>query len=385
MPFKYTFDSVYVAKLILMINTPHDYLILNIYNFQTLLLIMNYKFLKVKGKKMQLPAFFPDATYGNVIGVNSKELYKIKAQGVVVNIYHLLRKNLINKIGKIGIHAYINFFKPIISDSGGFQVMSLIHDNPKLGKIEENKIIFNLDSKKIILTPEKSIQLQFRIKSDIIMCLDDCTRADAGLNAQKKSVERTIRWAGRCKKEFVKLTKNMEEKPLLFAIIQGGENKKLRKYCAEELLKIGFDGYAFGGFPVKNGKLLKGILEYTSKLIPNGFLKYAMGVGKPQDILECYKLGYNMFDCVIPTRDARHKRLYAFTNNKLGFKTIYIRGRHSNDKNPISKFCDCPTCKNHSLKDVYWAFRENREKANNLATIHNLRFYSMLMEKLRGK
>jgi queuine tRNA-ribosyltransferase len=344
--------------------------------------------MRIRNKKIQLPAFFPDATRGFIQNVSSEELKRTKTQGVVVNAYHILQENLLNKISKRGIHKYMKFNGIIISDSGGFQVMSLIHNNPKLGKIYDNEIIFNLDGKKVKLTPENCIQTQIKIGSDIIMCLDDCTHADFSLDKQKKSVERTIRWARKCKKEFSRLTKKISQKnkPLLFAIIQGGNNKRLRKYCASELIKIGFDGYAYGGFPVKNGKLMKDILKYVSKLIPDGKLKYAMGVGKPEDIIECSKLGYNMFDCVIPTRDARHKRLFIFTKKpapgKLKFKEVNVRTKYCKEKK-ISKYCDCETCKNYTRKELLCLFKKDRKNAFRLATIHNLRFYSCLMENLK--
>jgi queuine tRNA-ribosyltransferase len=344
------------------------------------------KFLKIRGKDYNLPIFFPDATRGYIKGISSKDLRKTKISGVVVNAYHILHENLLVRISKKGIHDYMGFNGIIISDSGGFQVMSLIHKNPELGRIYDDKIVFRLDDKKIILTPENCISTQLKIGSDIVMCLDDCTYANASLKEQKGSVKRTVKWARRCKAEFEKLTKNVkkDKKPLLFAIIQGGNNRELRKYCAEELINIGFDGYAFGGFPMHNGKIMINILKYVSKLIPDDKPKYAMGLGKPGDIIECVKLGYNMFDCVIPTRDARHKRLFIFTkkpnkkNISKSFKEINIRAKFCKAKK-ISKYCDCETCKNYTRKKLLTLFKANRKKANRLATIHNLRFYSIIM------
>jgi queuine tRNA-ribosyltransferase len=349
------------------------------------------KALKTLHGNLKLPAFFPDATYGHVIGTSVKDLENCKIDGVVVNTYHLLKHKLIEEIKRAGgIHKFMKFSKPIISDSGGFQVMSLIHNHPELGKIKENEIIFNLDSKKIILTPEKCIRLQLKIGADIIMCLDDCTKADISLQEQKASVSRTIGWARKCKKEFERLTKDMKKKPLLFAIVQGGEIKKLRKYCTQELLKIGFDGYSFGGWPIKEGKLLKETLKYVSTLLPADKPKYAMGIGKPQDILECVKLGYNIFDCVLPTRDARHKRLYVFKskpgkNLQKSFGTINLRGKYLNEKLPVSKFCGCECCKKYSLSQLYTFFKTKNKQSIRLATVHNLSFYSQLMELLRPK
>src|SRR3989344_158343 len=315
----------------------------------------------LRGKKLHLPAFFPDATYGHIISLNSKNIEKTKVDGVVVNIYHLLKHNLIKEIErKGGIHKYMKLNLPIISDSGGFQVFSLIHKNKELGKINDYGATFLLDNKKIILTPESCIQLQLKIGSDIIMCLDDCRHAED--KEQEKSVERTINWARRCKSEFAKLTAKMKEKPLLFAIVQGGENKKLRKYCTQELVKIGFDGYAYGGWPMNKGKLLKEILKYTSSLMPEG-LKYAMGVGKPKDIISCVRFGYNLFDCVIPTRDARHKRLFIWHKNKI----IEVNVRKKNFKIK-------------GIKKLYALFKTNSGEARKLATMNNLTVYSKLMQ-----
>ncbi len=335
--------------------------------------------------KLNLPMFFPDATNARIRAVSNSDLRKIKVDGLVVNTYHLLREKLISRIErKKGIHKFMNFNKPIISDSGGFQVMSLIHDNLGKGKITNNGAEFEFNHKKIKLTPEKCIQLQFKIGSDIIMCLDDCTKPEASSKEQEKSVARTIFWARRCKNEFLKLLRNRKNKPLLFAIVQGGENKKLRKKCASSLIKIGFDGYSFGGWPVKNHKLLLGILKYVADSIPDNKPKYAMGIGKPKDIIECVKLGYNMFDCVIPTRDARHRRLYVWKNKEgLSYDLLYIRGKHNNSKKKISKYCDCLACKKFNLGKLYKFYKEENEKYCSLASIHNLRFYSQLMEKLR--
>jgi len=356
----------------------------------------------IRNKKMPLPAFFPDATFGYVRGVSSEDLINCGIKGLVVNTYHLLHKNLIEEIKiKKGIHKYMNFNGIIISDSGGFQVMSLIHDNPENGKIYDDKVIFKLDSKKVILTPELCVKMQFEIKSDIIMCLDDCTYPDMLYKEQKKSVERTISWACRCKIEFERLTSKMKEseKPLIFGIIQGGKNLELRKKCAEELIKIGFDGYAFGGWPAEDGKFLHNILKYTAELMPDDKLKYAMGVGKPEDIVYCTKIGYNMFDCVIPTREARNNRLYEFKKSFLGtglfglknldekgnfYKYVRVRNlKYKDDKKPISNNCDCYACRNFSRAQIYKMFKERNAEAVRLATMHNLRFYSKLMERLQ--
>ncbi|NTU74351.1 tRNA-guanine transglycosylase, partial [Candidatus Roizmanbacteria bacterium] len=174
-----------------------------------------------------------------------------------------------------------------------------------------------------------------------------------------------------------------KKRPFIFGIIQGGNSKSLRKKCAEALVRMNFDGYAFGGWPVdSNKKFLSGIVGYTASLMPNGKPKYAMGVGKPENIKECVKFGYNMFDCVLPTRDARHERLYV-TNGK-SYKFIYIgSGKYKNDNKPISKTCGCETCKKYSRSYLYNLFKNKDPLALRLATIHNLRFYSDLMKTFK--
>jgi len=270
-----------------------------------------------KHGSINLPAFFPDATKAVVKSLDSIDLINAGVEGLVVNIFHMLNHGAINITRQMGgIHRFMNWKNPIITDSGGFQVMSLIRQNPKMGTIRENKVVFypqGSKDQKIILTPEKVVQTQLRLGSDIVMCLDDCTKPEEPEQEQLESIERTANWAARCKKEFVKLTKNWESKPLLLAIVQGGQSKRLRQKCARDLLNIGFDGYGFGGWPIlPNGKLDNEIIKFTSELLPEDKIKYAMGVGKPENIRDCVNAGWQLFDCVIPTRDARHKRLYVF-------------------------------------------------------------------------
>ncbi len=361
---------------------------------------------------MRTPVFFPDATFGLIKHLDQKDLEHAKVPGIVVNAYHLFKLGkgkLIEKAG--GIHAFMNWNGTVITDSGGWQIMSLIHDNPGAGKItDDGPIFFDPDLKqKIFFTPEKSIELQLQLKPDIMICLDNCTRHDVSIQNQKKSVEQTIKWAAQCKKEFEKLNPIIPARPLLFAVIQGGNSKKLRKKCAEGLLKIGFDGFSFGGHPVDaKGKLVTEILKYTADLIPDKFPKYAMGIGKPEDIVKCVKMGYTMFDCVIPTREARHGRLYVYhpetnlsaeeslrgilrsprktrlpqNNKKIFYEHLFVNSKLEYDFQPIDPTCDCLACQNYSRAYIYHLFRLREPAALRLATIHNLRFYTRLMEKI---
>ncbi len=348
--------------------------------------------LKLKSGKFNLPVFFPDATHGFVKGLATQDLINAKVQGLVINTYHAIVDETVERIAKLGgLHKFISFNGPIITDSGGFQVMSLIHRNPSNGKITEDGIKFKIQGKKapLWLTPENCIQTQIKLGADIIMCLDDCTDPSQPHNEQEVSIERTVRWAKRCKDEFEKLTLDIEitKKPRLFSIIQGGNSKELRKECAEKLVKIGFDGFGFGGWPVDGERnFLTEIVDYTASLMPDDKPKYAMGVGKPQDIVSCVTMGYNMFDCVLPTRDARHERLYIFDGSKEKFGYIHIgSSKYVSDTSPISEMCDCETCKHYSRAYLHHLFKQKDSAAIRLATIHNLRFYSMLMETFEDR
>ena len=347
--------------------------------------------------ELKLPAFFPDGTYGVVKSVSSRDLNGVDVKGMIVNTFHLMNRvgrNTMKEIG--GIHNLIGWNKPVVSDSGGFQVFSLINENSSRGEIRKNEIIFRLeDGTKLILSPEKWIQLQFSIGSDIIMCLDHCTHPDDSFEIQKSSVDTTIRWAKKCREEYDRLVKDKkykDKKPLIFGIIQGGNDKELRKYCAEELIKIGFDGFGFGGWPLdKNNKLIDDILEYTASLMPDDLVKYAMGIGRPDEIVRCAKMGYNLFDCVIPTREARHNRLYVFNENAdINSDNFYhfmriLDKEYKTDMAKVDKYCSCELCKNYSRSYLHHLSKIGDSGADRLATMHNLRFYTSLMERIRDE
>jgi tRNA-guanine transglycosylase, queuosine-34-forming len=345
---------------------------------------------------LDIPAFFPDGTYGIVKSLNSNDLHSSNVDGMIVNTFHLLNKFGRNNMKDVGgLHSLINWDKPIVSDSGGFQVFSLINENSSKGEIRQNEIVFRLeDGQKVILSPEKCIQMQFAIGSDIIMCLDHCTHPNDSYEIQKSSVETTIKWARKCREEYDRLVKNKKftnGKPLLFGIIQGGDDKELRKYCAEELVKIGFDGFGFGGWPLdKNNNLITDILEYTASLMPDDAVKYAMGVGRPEEIVKCAEMGYNLFDCVIPTREARHNRLYVF-NEEVDLKDNFysfiriLDKEYLKDLAPIDKNCDCELCSNYSRSYLHHLSKIGDSSADRLATMHNLRFYTKLMEYIRDE
>ena len=343
-----------------------------------------------RGHEVRLPAFFPDATRGVVRTIDAQDLKNCHVPGLVMNTYHLLTKpgpSTVKALG--GLHTFSGWHGPILTDSGGFQVFSLIRENEKFGEIRSNEIVFRPEGKKgkkIIFSPEKCIQAQFAYGSDIIMCLDYCTHPDDPQEINEKSVEITIDWARRCKDEYNRLvaggsSAKPQHKPLIFGIIQGGRDLELRKKCANALIEIGFDGFGFGGWPLDSaGNLTEDILAYTASLMPDHTPKYAMGLGRPEGILACLKMGYNLFDCVIPTREARHNRLYVFNDDF--YEHFYpLDDIYRRDPRPISHLCDCHTCANYSRGYLRHLLSIGDSLGHRLATIHNLRFYTMLMER----
>src|SRR5947208_5806272 len=271
--------------------------------------------------QLSLPAFLADATLGVVRNVDSTDLELCGIEAVVMNTFHLMQRpgsSTITALG--GLHSMAGWPHPIITDSGGFQAYSLIRQNAKFGSINDKCITFQPEGsdRKFHLTPEKSVQLQLSYGADIVVCLDDCTHVDDPLETQQESVRRTIEWAKRCKDEFQRLMEQkrlpQEQRPLLFGVIQGGGYHKLRKQCAEALLEIGFDGFGFGVWPLDSkGQLLTGIITYTRELVHPQLPVHALAAGHPPNVLECARMGYDLFDSAMPTRDARHSRLYLFT------------------------------------------------------------------------
>jgi len=351
--------------------------------------------LETRHGTVHLPAFFPDATRAVVRTLDAGDLEACGVQGLIVNTFHLAYApgvGLIKSQG--GVHPFVGWDRPIISDSGGFQAMSMIRENARYGRISDRGITFtNVDvqgGKKLKLTPEKCIQMQFDLGTDIIMCLDDCPSPDADLDQVAEAVRRTISWARGCKDEFERECERRElseGRPLLFGIIQGGYGKHLRWECAEALIEIGFDGYGFGGWPLdESGALAESTLEYTARLMPDGLPKYALGVGNPAAVVRCAAWGYDLFDCVLPTRDARHRRLYCFDPgpDPFAYSFLYIGDdRYKRDPRPVSELCDCLCCTRYSRSYVHHLFDIGDALAQRLATIHNLRFYVQLMDKLR--
>lgn len=349
---------------------------------------------------LPLPTFLPDATLGAVRAADSRDLHEARIDGVVMNVFHLMQKPGSSTIAALGgLHKMAAWDRPIVTDSGGFQAYSLIRQNPKFGKLSDQGITFQPEGadRKFQLTPEKSIQLQLAYGADIVICLDDCTHVDNHPEEQARSVQRTIRWARRCKEEFERQIGQRRQaayRPLLFAVVQGGGDRALRAECAAALLAIGFDGYGFGGWPLDaQGRLLAEILAYTRSLIPADYPMHALGVGQPENVVACARMGYAIFDSALPTRDARSGRLYTFTADpsRPEFRLAgdwydyhYLPDKkHIKNTAPISPGCDCHTCQNYTLGYLHHLHKVSETLGLRLATIHNLRFMSRLMELLR--
>jgi queuine tRNA-ribosyltransferase len=355
--------------------------------------------LETRRGTLAVPTFLPDATRAGVRGLSSADLRSVGVEAVVVNAFHLLRRpgaRVIQAGG--GIHRFMGWDGPVLSDSGGFQVWSLIRQDPARGVIRDNEVIFRepATGEKWNLTPERVVQLQFQLGSDIVVCLDDCTDAEAPEPEQARSVERTVRWAQRSRDEFDRLAAGLrrgEAPPRLFAVVQGGAIERLRRDCAAALADIGFDGYGFGGWPLTpDGSLLADPLRWVAESLPAGAPRHALGIGRPDHLVSAFALGYSLFDCALPTRDARHGRLYAFRPGYSGrdvrtgsfYRALHLLdARYRTDHAPIEEGCDCPACAGLSRAYVHHLFKVGDASAERLATLHNLRFYVRLVAALR--
>ena len=347
------------------------------------------KYFRSKCGNIPMPVFFPDATRAVIKTVDSEDIKKTKTLGILVNTFHLWREmneGVLKKFG--GISPFMNWNGAVISDSGGFQVMSVIKSGEMKGKItDEGVVMYPSQNKKVVLTPEKSVAFQMKLMTDMVVVLDDFTTPDSTYDEAKESVQRTIAWAKRSKREFEKISKKTGRKPYLLGVVQGGYFQDLRKYCTQELVKIGFDGLGYGGWPLnKDGTFDYKSAKTISDNSPKDYLLYGLGIGKPDEIVKLTKMGYGIFDCVLPTRDARHKRLYVFKSKSLKGKFYKYftpdKSKYLKDTSKVSKHCDCLLCNNYSKAYLAHLFKNEPMAAMRLATIHNLRFYSMLMEKV---
>ncbi len=344
------------------------------------------------------PAFFPDATRGVIRTLGGEDLEACDVQGVVVNIFHLLVCPGIPSVSAHGgIYDFMNWNGPVAADSGGFQAYSLLEGGKRFGSISNKGFIYRFEKggEKTLLTPEKCIQTQFRIGADVMFCLDDCTHPDAPDERQRQSVERTIRWASRCRETYDRMLAEaktpLERRPLLFAVIQGGEDAALRRECAEAVLELDFDGYAYGGWPITAAGRLSESVAQVAELTTENRPRFALGIGKPENLVSAFRHGYDMFDCVMPTRDARRGRLFvrapaggAPAPDGAFYRSINpFDERHRRDDQLVEDGCDCLCCRRYSRGYLHHLFRVRDGLAPRLATMHNLRFYRRLVGELR--
>ncbi|WP_019676499.1 tRNA guanosine(34) transglycosylase Tgt [Arsukibacterium perlucidum] len=321
---------------------------------------------------VETPAFMPVGTYGTVKGMTPEELAATGAQICLGNTFHLMLRPGTEIIKKHGdLHDFMHWHKPILTDSGGFQVFSL----GELRKITEEGVKFRspLNGERIMLTPERSMEVQRDLGSDIVMIFDECTPYPATEQQAKKSMEMSLRWAKRSKDA------HGDNPAALFGIIQGGMYPNLRDVSLQGLEEIGFDGYAIGGLSVGEPKQdMINILNHTTGQMPGHKPRYLMGVGKPEDIVEAVRRGIDMFDCVMPTRNARNGHLFISTG------VVKIRNaKHKDDISALDPECDCYTCKNYSRSYLHHLDRCNEILGARLNTIHNLHHYQKLMQGLR--
>ena len=357
------------------------------------MVIYMYTLLKQEGKArrgkfetvhgtFQTPCFMNVGTAAAIKGgVSSLDLKDLKCQVELCNTYHLHVRpsdKVIKEMG--GLHKFMNWDKPILTDSGGFQVFSLA----KLRRIKEEGVYFNshVDGRKIFMGPEESMQIQSNLASTIAMAFDECVENPASHDYSKNSCDRTVRWLVRCKEEMARLNAlhdTINKKQLLFGINQGCTYEDLRINHMEQIAELDLDGYAIGGLAVgEPTEEMYRIIEAVEPVMPKEKIRYLMGVGTPSNIIEAVARGVDLFDCVMPSRNARHATVFTWSGIMHASNQCY-----ETDPLPLDPECDCPTCRNFSRSYIRHLFKANEQLAGRLAVMHNLYFYNTLMEKIR--
>ena len=322
---------------------------------------------------VETPAFMPVGTYGTVKAMTPEELRQVGAQIILGNTFHLLLRPGAEVIVSHGdLHDFMHWPGPILTDSGGFQVFSL----GKLRRIKEEGVHFRspIDGSRVFMGPEESLAMQRALGSDIVMIFDDCTPYPATMEQAQASMERSLRWAARSK------AAHGDNPAALFGIVQGGMYEALRAESLAGLTEIGFDGYAIGGLSVGEPEADRlRVLDFLADRLPADWPRYLMGVGTPADIVQAVLRGIDMFDCVMPTRNARNGHLFTHSG------VVRIRNaRHRTDTGPLDPECDCYTCRNYSRAYLHHLDRCHEILGARLNTIHNLRYYQSLMADLRS-
>jgi queuine tRNA-ribosyltransferase len=334
--------------------------------------------IKLQRGDIRTPAFMPVGTAATVKAMHTHEVHASGADIILGNTYHLMLRPTAERIASLGgLHKFMNWPHPILTDSGGFQVMSLA----ALRKMSENGVEFSshLDGSRHLITPERSMEIQALLGSDIIMAFDECTPFPATHDVAQRSMALSMRWAKRSRDGF-NAHEEHAARAALFGIVQGGVYEDLRHISAAALQDIGFDGYAIGGLAVGEGQeLMFEVLNYTTPMLPTDKPRYLMGVGKPDDIVGAVQRGVDMFDCVMPTRSGRTGQ--AFTCDG----PINIRNaKFKDDATPLDGECACPVCKNYSRAYIHHLVKSEEILGSMLMTEHNVNFYQSLMKKLRA-
>ncbi len=326
---------------------------------------------------IQTPAFMPVGTAATVKAMKPESVRALGADIILGNTYHLMLRPGAERVAKLGgLHEFMNWDRPILTDSGGYQVMSL----SDLNKLTEEGVEFrsHLDGSKHMLTPERSMEIQRLLGADIVMAFDECPRADRPREEIAASMELSMRWAKRSRDGFDGGEKHAA-RSALFGIQQGALDEELRKISAEKLIDIGFDGYAVGGLAVGEGQeAMFGVLDYAPGQLPEDKPRYLMGVGKPDDLVGAVERGIDMFDCVLPTRSGRNGQAFTW-DGPLNLRNA----RFAEDTGPLDERCDCPTCLSYSRAYLHHLQKSGEILGAMLVTEHNLAFYQNLMQAMR--
>ncbi|MGP4110533.1 tRNA-guanine transglycosylase [Streptomyces sp. 4N509B] len=345
------------------------------------------------------PVFVPDATRGVVRGVPTPLFARQGVQAALVSTAHLAAQpgaSVVSRLG--GVHAFMGWQGPVISDSGGFQVFSLLGSNRSLAKVTDAGLSYRFSPKQKyrMLSPRSCVETQLRLGADIIYCLDYCTHPSAPDAEQDRGVELTLRWAAECRATFDRLVAELppERRPLLFAVVQGGTSEARRRHCAEALAEMGFDGYGFGGYPIVDGRLVDEV-ALVAELVPEGSVLHGLGIGTPENVASAWRAGYDIFDCTLPTRNARRGVLYTHLDTEAlaaardDGARFYRHARLDSERwvrstDPVDPDCDCEMCTTLPAGYVAHLLRIEDPLAGVLGSLHNLRFYVRLTEALRA-
>jgi queuine tRNA-ribosyltransferase len=331
----------------------------------------------MKRGEIRTPAFMPVGTAATVKAMKPQDVRASGADIILGNTYHLMLRPGAERVARLGgLHRFMNWDRPILTDSGGYQVMSL----SDLRKITEEGVTFasHLDGSRHLLTPERSMEIQRLLGSDIVMAFDECPRVDQGRDAIARSMEMSMRWAQRSRDGFDAGGEHAE-RAALFGIQQGALDEGLRKQSADALAAIGFDGYAIGGLAVGEGQeAMFATLDFAPGQLPADRPRYLMGVGKPDDLVGAVERGVDMFDCVLPTRSGRNGQAFTW-NGPLNMRNA----RHAEDTSPLDDRCQCPTCGTYTRAYLHHLIKSGEMLGAMLLTEHNLGFYQQLMQAMR--